>query len=273
MIERHILPALGRRKLADANRADVQRLHHKLRETPFYANRVLALLSKIFNLAEAWGLRPDGTNPCRHVTRYKEPARARFVSEVELARLGAVLAQAEHEGTEAPAAIAAVRLLVLTGCRLGEILTLRWEHADLERGELRLPESKTGPKTVPLNAPARELLAGLARDQSGFVIPGRKRGRHLVNLEKPWCRLRERAGLADVRLHDLRHSFASIGAGGGLSLPVIGALLGHTQAATTKKYAHLADDPLRAASELIGRRIAAAWGTKGGEVVALSLKR
>lgn len=255
LLDKVILPALGRCRVRDLARVDVAKLHHARRATPREANHALAVLSKMMNLAEKWGERADGSNPCRHVERYRERKRERFLSEAELARLGEALATAG----ESPYVIAAVRLLILTGARLSEILTLRWEHVDFERACLRLPDSKTGAKDIYLSPPALELLASLPRIEGNpYVIPGGSEGRHLVNLEKPWRRIRASAGLAGVRLHDLRHSFASFGAGGGLSLPMIGALLGHTQAATTQRYAHLASDPLRQASELIGKRIAAA---------------
>jgi integrase len=228
-----------------------------MRERPTAANRVLALLSKMMNLAERWGLRPDGSNPCRHVERYRETKRERYLSEAELARLGAALAAAEQTGAEEPEVVAALRLLVFTGCRMGEILGLCWECVDFERRCLNLPDSKTGAKTVPLNVPALEVLAGLER-RSEYVIPGRDPRHALVNLSKPWDRIRVAAKLEGVRIHDLRHSFAAVAAGSGHSLLIIGGLLGHKQAQTTRRYAHLSDDPLRAASEAVGGRIAAA---------------
>ena len=235
-----------------------------MRATPGAANRTLALLSKMFNLAEKWGLRPDGSNPCRHIEKYPERRIDRFLSNAELADLGKVLAEDEYGRTELPSSIAAIRLLLFTGCRLSEILTLRWEHVDFENQYLRLPESKTGPKLVYLSPPALDLLSDLKReDDNPFVILGRKPGTHQVNLRKPWGRIRKKAGLEDVRIHDLRHSFASMAVAGGLSLPVIGALLGHSQPATTARYAHLADDPLRQAANIAGGRIAAAM--KGGK--------
>ena len=259
MLERFVLPAFGKRKLAEVTRADVVKLHHRLKGTPYQANRVLALLSKMFNLAERWDLRPDGTNPCRHVEKYRERNRERFLSEAELARLAEVLAAAERTRTQSPSVIAAIRLLLFTGARLSEILTLRWEHVDVEGQCLRLPDSKTGAKVVYLPPAALEILAGLEHHEDNpYVIAGAKLGTHLINLQKPWRRIRAKAGLDDVRLHDLRHSFASMAVAGGLTLPVIGALLGHTQPATTARYAHLADDPLKQAANLIGGRIAAA---------------
>ena len=259
MLERFVLPAFGKHKLAEVTRADVVKLHHRLKDTPYQANRVLALLSKMFNLAERWDLRPDGTNPCRHVEKYRERNRERFLSEAELARLAEVLAAAERTRTQSPSVIAAIRLLLFTGARLSEILTLRWEHVDVEGQCLRLPDSKTGAKVVYLPPAALEILTALDRHEDNpYVIAGAKSGSHLVNLQKPWRRIRAKADLNDVRLHDLRHSFASMAVAGGLTLPVIGALLGHTQPATTARYAHLADDPLKQAANLIGGRIAAA---------------
>lgn len=257
-LDGHIRRRLGTKRVADVTRTDIAKLHHAMRETPYMANRTLALLSKMFNLAERWGLRPDSSNPCRHVQKYKEQKRERFLSELELARLGKALREAVSVGKELPGVIAAIRLLLFTGGRVSEILTLRWEYIDEERGCIRLPDSKTGAKVIPLNLPALDVLAGLSRDGSPWVIRGGKDGRHLVNLEKAWRRIRETAKIPDVRLHDLRHSFASVGAGANLSLPVIGGLLGHREAATTKRYAHLADDPLRAASQQIGEHLASA---------------
>ena len=269
LLRLHVLPALGRKKVAGITRADITGLHHAMRDTPGAANRTLALVSKMLNLAEKWGLRPDGSNPCRHVDRYPERKMERFLSVDELGRLGAVLAEAERTATELPSVIAAVRLLMFTGARLGEILNLEWSHVDFEWSCLRLPESKTGAKVIHLNAPALEVLNGIERDGSPWVIAGRDPDKPLVNLRKPWHRIRKAAGLDNVRLHDLRHSFASVGAAGGLSLPMIGALLGHTQAATTQRYAHLAADPLKQAADMIGERIRAAINGKSGEVVPL----
>ena len=260
-LRRHILPALGRTKVAAITRADVIRLNQSMKATPGAANRTLALLSHILNVAEKWGLRPDGSNPCRHVDKYPERKHERFLSEAELARLAEALTEAEQAQTEMPSVFAAIRLLLFTGARLSEILTLRWEHVDIEGQCLRLPDSKTGAKVIYLPPAALEVLAGLRwRDDNPYVIAGGKPGRHLVNLQKPWRRIRAMSGLDDVRIHDLRHSFASMAVAGGLSLPVIGALLGHTQPATTARYAHLAADPLKQAANLTGTRIAAAMG-------------
>ncbi len=263
VLDKIILPALGPRRVADVTRAEILSLHHSLRSAPSQANYAIRVLSTMFNWAERNGIIPDGSNPCRHVVKYRENKRERFLSETELARLGEVLTAVEQEGRASQSVIAAIRLLILTGARLSEILTLRWEFVDFERSVLRLPESKTGAKTIYLNPPAVELLTELPRiEDNAYVIPGQKDGARLINLGKPWRLIRTEAKLHDVRIHDLRHSFASVGAGVGLGLPIIGALLGHTQAATTQRYAHLADDPLRQASDLIGQKVADALKPK-----------
>jgi integrase len=227
----------------------------------------------MFNLAERWGMRPDGSNPCRHVEKFAERKRERLLSPAELARLGDALAA--YDGS--PYAVAAVKLLVLTGARLGEVLGLRWEWIDFERGEARLPDSKNGAKTLHLPPPALAVLAVLPRlDGNPYVIVGAKESTALVNLEKPWRAIRRPAGLDDVRLHDLRHAFASVAASSGMGLPIIGKMLGHTQAATTARYAHLASDRVKAAAAAVAGKIAAAMdggsgdaGKNGGTVLRL----
>jgi integrase len=248
-------------------RADVVQFHHELRERPYQANRALGVFSKMMNLAEEWGLRADGSNPCRHLKKYREEKRRRYLTKDELRRLGAALADAERNKTESPFAVAAIGLLILTGARLTEIVTLRWEYVDLPNSVLRLPDSKTGAKEIYLNAAAIKLLRGMPRMAGNpHVIAGKRDGVHLINLQKPWRRLRAAANLDDVRIHDLRHSFASAGK----SLPVIGKLLGHSQPATTARYAHLAADPIRAASNVIGDEISRAMN-RGTERVRIRL--
>ena len=211
-----MVPELG--ALEAVEREHIAALHHRHRETPYQANRILEVVRKIFNLAEAWGLRKDGANPCRFVEKYKEHKRKRFLTEEEFRRLGQVLSEVEAEGSETLSAVTAIRLLTLTGCRLGEIQTLRWKNVDLEAGELRLPDGKTGARMVPLSRAAAGVLAVLPRDPDNpWVIAGRKPGAHLTDLQHPWRRTR--AGLDDVRIHDLRHSFASRALPPGESLP------------------------------------------------------
>lgn len=259
LVDRYILPDLGRYNVDEVSREQIAKLHHGLRDKPYQANRVLEVVRKMFNLAEAWGLRPDGTNPAKHIQKFKERKRERYLSEDEWARLGKVLTEVEQANSEMPSVVTAVRLLIFTGCRLSEVLNLRWDDVDWQRGCLNLRDSKTGQRFVPLAQTALDLLENTPRQAGNpFVCPGARPMRPLVNLQRPWRRIRKGAGLEDVRLHDLRHSFASVGAGVGMSLPVIGKLLGHTQAQTTMRYSHLAADPLRQAASQISERIAEA---------------
>lgn len=273
-IRRAIVPRLGRLRIDKVIRADVAALHHARRDTPIDANRVLALLSKMFSLAEAYGLRPQGTNPSRGIKRYRENRRERFLSDSELARLGTALSDAENGG-EALFAVAALRLLVLTGARRGEILGAKWQDVDFEAGVLRVARPKEGrPKAVRLGPPALSILSSLPRVEGNpYVIVGRVHGSPFVGLQDVWERVRAKAGLEDVRIHDLRHAFASVAVAGGASLPVIGALLGHRQAATTQRYAHLSDDPLRSVADATSQRIAAALrqDTDPGRTAALGV--
>jgi integrase len=257
-LRRFILPVLGRHRVTDVTRADVAKFHHDLRHVPYQANRNLEIISKMFNLAEMWGLRPDGSNPRRHIRKYPEQKRERFLRAGELRRLGDVLGEMEEERLELPSAIVAVRLLALTGCRLNEIMKLRWEHVDLSDEVLRLPDSKTGAKMVHLGRAAVDVLRSMERQPfNPHVIAGICAGRPLSDLQPFWQRLRARAGLKDVRLHDLRHTFASVAVASGQGLPMIGKLLGHSQVQTTARYAHLAGDPVRAAANDVSEAVAA----------------
>jgi integrase len=265
----HVLPELGRRRAAAIGLKEIADLHHEMRGKPVQANRMLALLSKMFSLAERWGIRPPGSNPCRGVDRFPERRRERFLSAAELEQLGAVLIEEEHEE---PFVVLAIRLLLLSGARRDEVLNLRWSEVNVERACLSLPDSKTGAKQIPLGPPALAVLADAPRlEGNPYVIPGRRIGGRLVGLHRPWARIRERAGLGDLRLHDLRHTFASIGAAAGLGLPVLGAILGHRNQATTARYAHLADDPRQAGAARISGEVAAALnGQKAAEVIRFS---
>ena len=228
-----------------------------------------------------------GHNPAAHIEAFREQRRERFLTTDELANLGDAIREAETTGIPweiddakptakhipkenrvtniGPHAGAALRLLILTGARLREILGLKWDYVDLERGLLLLPDSKTGRKTIVLNAPAMKVLADLPR-LGVYVIASQSSGAEKetprADLNRPWRVVAKRAGLIGVRLHDLRHTHASIGAGAGLGLPIIGKLLGHAQATTTARYAHLDADPLRRASEQIGSKLAAAMGRR-----------
>lgn len=290
LLDKIIKPELGATKADKLTRAQVARLHGKLKATPFQANRVLAVIGSMYTFAGRSGIVVEGMNPARRIEQFKEHRRERFLTGQELERLGSAIRDAETRGIPwevdagkpkakhlpkaknrftkiAPFAAAAIRLLLFTGCRLREILYLKWDHVDFERGLLFLADSKTGRKTVILNAPALAVLAGIPRLGS-YVVPGDNPEQPRADLKRPWEAVARRAGLDGVRLHDLRHTYASFGAGGGLGLPIIGKLLGHTQASTTQRYAHLDADPLRRASEVIGGRIAAALEGKHGGLVA-----
>ena len=257
-VRRYLVPVLGATPVSAVTREQVAALHFRLRETPYAANRAVHLLARILDLAAEEGLRPPGApNPCRSVERFRERRHERFLSEEEFRRLGRVLeAAAGGAGGASPAAVAAIRLLVLTGCRRSEILGLRWEHVDLGAGELRLPDSKTGARLVPLSPSAAEVIADLPRTPGNpWVIPGRNPGAPLRNLQYPWEILRARAGLPEVRIHDLRHSFASRALALGESLPMIGELLGHRRVRTTARYAHLALDSVRTSASRVAGSI------------------
>ncbi len=289
ILDRIVKPAVGTTKADKLTRPQVGKLHSSLSDTPFQANRVLAVVGSMYAFAGRAGIVPESTNPARGIDKFKESRRERFLTGEELERLGSAIREAETTGIPwtvdetkptakhvpkakrftkiAPSAAAALRLLLFTGCRLREILHLRWEHVDFERGCLFLPDSKSGRKTVILNAPALAVLNALERI-GPYVVPGDDPEQPRHDLKRPWDAVTKRAGLTGVRLHDLRHTYASFGAGGGLGLPIIGRLLGHAQAATTARYAHLDNDPLRRASESIAGRIAAALdGTRSHTVL------
>ena len=263
-LKRFILPALGRLRVNEVTRVDVAKFHHDLRHIPYQANRCLEIISKMCSLAEIWGLRPDGSNPRKHIKKYAEEKRERFLSPAEINRVGEVLREMESEGVELASGIAATRLLILTGCRLSEIMTLQWEHIDFSRRALRLPDSKTGAKIVHLGQPAIEVLEKVERiEKNPWVIVGTKPGARLTDLQPFWQRVRARAGLKDVRIHDLRHTFASIAVASGQGLPMIGKLLGHTQVQTTARYAHLAADPVLAAADQVSKSLADCLAPRG----------
>ena len=267
-------PALGRLRLKDIKRADVFQLHTEMRKTPYAANRVRALLSKIFNWAEAQGLRPDGTNPCRHVKPYREKPRKRELTPKELLRLGKALKQAEESETESVYVIAAIRLLLFTGARLSEILTLRRDSIDYRKRIANLDDSKTGPKSIALSAPALEILKSLPRQKNNpYFICGAKPGQHLVNLQRPWRRIRTAAKLPDIRIHDHRHNFGNVVSNSGHSLRMVGALLGHTQPETSMRYAHVSDDPRLDVADTVAAQIAATMEGKSGKVISLKRRK
>ena len=257
VIDRHVLPALGKAPLAALSRAQVAEFHESLYETPAVANMALRVLSAMYEQAARWGMVPEGCNPCRSIMKYPERRRERFLTDSEFTRLGEALDEAEARGGVSASAVAAIRLLALTGCRRSEVLGLRREDVALDAGELRLPDTKTGARAVALPPQAVELLGNLLGAHDGpWVIPGRKPGTRLANVDEAWRAIRDRAGLGDVRLHDLRHSYASRALALGEALPVIGKLLGHSRLETTARYAHLARDSAKQSAERVAESIA-----------------
>lgn len=320
-IQNHILPLLGKKFVSDITLTDIDRFKRAVKDGKTArpmpdngnggkpvtggtgaANRCLSLLSKAFNLSILWGMRT--TNPVQHVQKYKEKKIERFLSEKEFMALANAIRIIEQKEETNLYAIAAIRLLIFTGARRGEILTLRWDAVDFDRQVIKLADSKTGAKIIYLNPPALELLSTLERQsENPFVICGLKPKSHLADVNRVWRHIRDRATvnlclqdqtlqnlisdqgiekekltlktlksltekagielgyyLTDLRLHDLRHSFASIAVSGGMSLPMIGKLLGHTQTATTARYAHLADNPLKKANDAVGSRLQSLMG-------------
>ena len=257
---------MGARAVGTVGRSEIAALHHQLRDTPTMANAAIDILSKMFSLAEAWERVPPGRNPCRSVRRYKTRTRERFLTPEEFRRLGRVLRDAETDGSVWPPAIAAIRLLLLTGCRRSEILTLRWDDVDRTAGELRLRDAKAGPRMVPLTRPLAAVLDGIARVPGNpWVVVGKRRPGRLTNLDPYWQPIRAKAGLEDVRVHDLRHSYASRALALGESLPAIGKLLGHRKVSTTARYVHLMQDAAKAAASRVGDSIGAHLETRSAE--------
>ena len=246
VVEKYIVPRLGKRPALAVGHKEVTELHHALSAKPIMANHVVDTLSRIYNAAEDRGQIPEASNPCRLVVKYRERKRERFLTDEEFRRLGRVLDESETCNGVSVHAVAAMRLLLLTGCRKGEILNLLWDQVDMAAGELRLPDTKTGPRTITLSPGAVKVLSRIPRvPDNPFVIPGRIKGKAMRNLNDPWDVICDRAGLKDMRIHDCRHSYASRALALGESLPMIGRLLGHTQVETTARYAHLAQDSVR----------------------------
>ncbi|MBU2580251.1 MAG: site-specific integrase [Alphaproteobacteria bacterium] len=278
-IANHIKPLLGSRTVAELTRNDIDDFKRKVAEGrtarpavpiskggrgglpvtggPGAANRTLALLSKMFSMAEQWGWRPDHSNPCHKIVRYAENKNERFLSSAEISRLGGVLDALDRDRRENLYATAAIRILLLTGARLSEIIWLQWQHVDLERGLLHLPDSKTGKRPVFLNKLAIQIIDRLQpKPDNPFVFASDMPGRPIQSIQHVWQRVRVKADLKGVRIHDLRHSFASLAAANGASLPLIGRMLGHSTPLTTQRYAHLVNDPVRDANDAVGATLA-----------------
>lgn len=296
LLKRHLGPAIGSTAINRITQPQLFRLHQKLGvQKPATANRCLEFVGSVLRHAARSGFAEQGWNPTKGIPPFKERKRERYLSEAELGRLGDAIREAETIGVpweidtakktkHVPKknrktkidklAAAAIRLLVLTGARKGEILGARWHDLDVPRA-LLMVDGKTGRRPILLSPPALAILTGIKRT-SDFIFPGKREdGAPRFDLNRPWHAVRRHAGLEGVRLHDLRHSYASVGAAAGLSLPMIGKLLGHTQPATTARYSHLADDPLRKAANSTAAAIAAAMSseTNPGKEHTITLKR
>jgi integrase len=272
LIEANIKSSMGAKKIVALSSADVSKLHRDMRKTPYEANRTLAVLRKMLNLAEIWGLRPANSNPCRGVKPFKELKRERFLSLEELRRLGEALAEAERNGTQISEAILAIKLLALTGCRVGEILSATWDRVNLSAGQLRLADGKSGARMVPLGAPAIALLSAQPKGSPWVVpAPGGNGPLSYWSLETVWRRVRVVAELGDARLHDLRHTIGTFAGQAGLNAFLVRDLLGHKTLAMTGRYVERDADPLRAAANVVSERIAAAMAVgKDAEVVEMA---
>ncbi|WP_368074513.1 tyrosine-type recombinase/integrase [Celeribacter baekdonensis] len=247
VVIQHIKPKLGMFQIEDVTRADVAELHHNMKDTPYHANRVVMVMSKMFNVAEDWGLRTEGTNPTRRIKKYKEVEKKRYLSDEEQSRLGEVLFSGLENGEYSEYVVAAFMLLLLTGCRLREIQTLKWEY--ITRTHLELPDSKTGRRRIPLPREAWDVLDALPqREGNPYVILGDKPEGHYNDLQKPWRKIRARAGLDDVRIHDLRHTYASVAVTNGIDPFMLKEIMGHKNLSTTLRYAHLADEAVQKAA-------------------------
>jgi integrase len=252
LFEQRIKPKLGNLIVERVTKQDVLQFHAELATTPVEANRAASAFRAMMSYAEDMGLRPPMSNPARRVALYRERARERFLSEDEIGSAAAAIDEAEREGVIGPHAAAGLRLALLTGARSGEIAAVEWKHVDWERRLIRLPDSKGNePRTIHLSEAALEVLKTVPR-VGPYVIAGAKPNEPYKNLSRAWIVTRKRASLDDVRLHDLRHSYASLAAGRGVSLHIIGKLLGHRVPATTQRYAHLARDVVAAINDELG---------------------
>ena len=269
LLTKHILPALGHLTVANVSHEDVERLHVDMGRTPRRANYTIATVRTLLNFAIKHDLRPAASNPARGIKMYREKARERFLSEIEIGAAAEAIEQAENEGKIGPFGAAGLRLALFTGARSGEITAIQWGHIDWQRRLVRLPDSKTNePRTIHLSDAAVEVLNIVPR-VGPYVIAGAVPEEPYKNLSRAWIVARAYAALDDVRLHDLRHSYASLAAGRGVPLQMIGKLLGHKVVATTQRYAHLARDAAAAVNDELGAAMQAAIKKPRGKVVKL----
>ena len=257
LLDKFILPKFAARKITELSAQDIGKFHQSLRRTPYNANRALGLLKAMFSRAEEWGLMDVSSSPAAPIKPFQEKKRSRFLSPEEFTQLFEAIDKLERLVSINAYQAAAIRLLALTGCRMSEILELTWDEVDFRHERLVLQKHKTdarGVKGVPLNKDALQILTQLPRkNDTPYVIAGQKPCSHIVNLRKPWLRILDEAKLENIRIHDLRHSFASAAASAGIPIHIVGALLGHASPQSTSRYAHLYDDSLKEASEQISK--------------------
>ena len=261
MIKMYLLPFFNKIKIVDINRNDIKQFHYKLREKKYTANRCIQLLSKIMNLCEEWGYRQENSNPCRGIKKYKEESRERFLNLDEIKRLHKNLDKFLQNG-ESPYFVALIRLLLLTGARLSEILTCKWEYINFERKVIELPDSKTGKKEIILCDRCISILKNLEiKPENPYVIiSDRKKNHHLGKPKSNWARLLIASNLNGLRIHDLRHTNASISLQAKIPIEIISKRLGHSNISTTMRYAHLADSQMRQATNDLSKTLGKAMG-------------
>ena len=252
MIRLQIIPHFGKIRVKDLTRAMVVKRHESLNKTPHNANRFLSLLSKMMNLAEKWEFRPLYSNPCKHVDRYPEKPREVYLMMDELERVGS--AMRELKDIESEYVLSAIQMLILTACRTGEILSLKWEYIDFENCCMNLPDTKTGERKIHLNPSALSILKSLKK-KSDYVFVSRVQNKRITTIRLTWKKICKLAKLTNVRPHDLRHTFASHAVNNGFSLPIIAKMLGHKDLKTTQRYAHLHQDPINKAIDDVSLRI------------------
>ena len=252
VLSKNLRPNFGNSELNDVARKNVLDLHMSMEDTPVIANRTLAVGKRMYNFAWEVGVLDYQINPFSHIRFYRERHRDRFLSSEEYERLGCVLNQLESEGRFSPVAVAGIRLLILTGARRSEMETVKWDQVDFENSEIRLPDSKTGPRSIEISSPVRQVLESIPVSGE-FVIAGRNGTR--VGLRRVWNEARRRAGIEDVRMHDLRHSYATHAALDGVAMSVIAQLLGHTTVWTTTRYLHVSRGYASKAAEQVSRSL------------------
>ena len=263
MVRKYILPAFSSLTVDAITVEHVRDWFASMADRPGSANRSMPVLSVMMRMAELWGYRPHNSNPCKNTKRYRMEPKARFLTADEMARLNAVLTRDEFY---CPQAVAVIRLLMLTGCRFGEIVSLEWDWIRGKR--IHLPDSKSGPRTVWLSSAARAVIDAIPRysPDCPFLFSARPPTRHIDNVEYQWHRIRNEAGLPGLRIHDLRHNWASVAAMNGVDMVTVAKLLGHALVETTERYTHLSDQSVADAADRVSNRIHAALagsGTKG----------